>query len=335
MAKKRNSLYNSSKKNPNAYPKSKKILKEKITVAVVILIALISVLVTLLEKNGIINRGELLNNAGVVDSVKANDSNFTVYYLDAGQSDCSIIVCDDQVMMIDAGTYDQLGTIREALLSLNISTIDYMVITHQHDDHMGGAAGIIQNYDVKNIIMPKLSEVNMVTTYAYEELLTSISERNVNAIAAEPGYHFNIGTADIDIFSPSEQDKNINNMSVVLKVVFGNTSFLFQGDAEKKIENALLKTDYDLSADVIKVGHHGSKTSSTAKYIQAVAPKAAIISCGADNTYGHPHSETLETLKNAGVDVYTTSIIGNITAVSDGNKITITNEKTEDVKTYE
>lgn len=335
MAKRSNSLYNSGRKNPNAYPKSKKLLKEKITVAVVILIALVGGLVSLLENKGIINRGELLNSAGVVDSVKTSDSDFAVYYLDAGQSDCSIIMCDDRVMMIDAGTYDQLETIREALRSLNISTIDYMVITHQHDDHMGSAAAIIQNYDVKNIIMPRLSEVNMVTTYAYEELLTSISERNVNAIAAEPGYHFNIGAADIDIFSPSQQDKNINNMSVVLKVIFGNTSFLFQGDAEKKIENALLKTDYDLSADVIKVGHHGSKTSSTAKYIQAVAPKAAIISCGADNSYGHPHSETLETLENADVDVYITSFIGDITAVSDGNKITITSEKSEDMRTYE
>lgn len=335
MAKKRNSLYNSGKKNPNAYPKSRKILKERITIAVVIIIALIGGLISLLENKGIINRGELLNNTGVVDSVKTSDSDFAVYYLDAGQSDCSIIVCDDQVMMIDAGTYDQVENIREALLSLNISRIDYMVITHQHDDHMGGAATIIQNYDVKNIIMPRLSDVNMVTTYAYEELLTSISERNVNAIAAEPGYHFNIGTADIDIFSPSEQDKNINNMSVVLKVVFGNTSFLFQGDAEKKIENALLKTEYNLTADIIKVGHHGSKTSSTAKYIQAVSPKAAIISCGSDNSYGHPHTETLETLENADVDIYITSLIGNITAVSDGNKITITNEKTEDVRTYE
>ncbi|MCH5190792.1 MAG: MBL fold metallo-hydrolase [Oscillospiraceae bacterium] len=335
MANRGNSLYNSGKKNPNAYPKNKKLLKEKITVAVVIIIALIGCLVSLLENEGIINRGELLNDTGAVDSVKTSDSEFTVYYLDAGQSDCSIIICNDQVMMIDAGTYDQVENIREALLSLNISTIDYMIITHQHDDHMGGAAAIIQNYDVKNIIMPRLSEVNMVTTYAYEELLTSISDRSVNAIAAEPGYHFNVGTADVDIFSPSEQDKNINNMSVVLKVVFGNTSFLFQGDAEKKIENALLKTDYDFTADVIKVGHHGSKTSSTAKYIQAVDPKAAIISCGADNSYGHPHSETLETLENADVDIYITSLIGDITAVSDGNKITITNEKTEDVKTYE
>lgn len=335
MAKKRNPLYNASRKNPNAYPKSRKLLKEKIIVAFVALIILVGGFVSLLEKNGILSRGKLLNSAGVIDSVQTVDSDFAVYYLDAGQSDCTIVVCDGQVLMIDAGTYDQLETIREALMSLDISAIDYMVITHQHDDHMGSAAAIIQNYEVKNIIMPRLSEINMVTTYAYEELLTSISDRGVNAIAAEPGYHFNIGTADIDIFSPSQQDKNINNMSVVLKIVFGNTSFLFQGDAEKKIENALLKTDYDLSADVIKVGHHGSKTSSTAKYIQAVAPEAAIISCGADNSYGHPHSETLETLENADVDVYITSVIGDITAVSDGNKITITSEKSGETRTYE
>lgn len=174
--------------------------------------------------------------------------------------------------------------------------------------------------------MPKLSEINMVTTQAYEDLLTAVDEKNVNPIAATSGYTFSLGGSSVEIFSPSKQDKNLNNMSVVLKVTFGDTRFLFQGDAESKIENALLKSDFDLKADVLKVGHHGSNTSSTQKYLNAVSPEFAILSYGADNSYGHPHEEVLERLENSNISVYSTALNGIITVTSDGKNISVKTE---------
>lgn len=332
MAKK--PVYKTGKRNPNAYHDIRKI-KERAKLAGIIILILFCLLIALLSKLNIINLGGLLNRTDIIDTVNKTESAFAVYYLDVGQGDCSIITSGEQTMIIDASTYAQVDKIEAALKSLNIQTVDYFVITHQHDDHIGSAAWIVNNHNVKNVIMPKLSEENMVTTAAYEELLNAIAENDVKAIAAEPGLHFTLGEATVNIFAPIEQEKNLNNMSVVLKVIYGKTSFLFQGDAEKKIENALLRSDCDLSADIIKVGHHGSNTSSGDKYIKAVAPKAAVMSCGAGNDYKHPHIETLETLDKYGTDKYITYMSGDITAVSDGKTIKISTEKSDEVKIYE
>lgn len=334
MAKRKKPVYKTGRKNPNAYRDYRRIYDRLILLAIVLVILLFGIITTL-EKFNIISWGELLNKFSVIDTVSQTDSDFTIRYLNAGQSDCTIITCGDQTMLIDTGTYNQIDTIASALKSLNITKIDYLVITHQHDDHMGCATRILKDYDVKNIIMPKLSEINMVTTVSYEELLNTISEKEVRAIAAEPGLKFNVGEATVNFYSPLSQDKNLNNMSSVFKVVYGETSFLFQGDAEKKVEKALIKEGYDLTADIIKVGHHGSNTSSTEKYIKAVSPKAAIISCGAGNEYGHPHSETIETLNQNGVDIFVTMLLGDITVTSDGKTINITTSKSDEVKTYE
>lgn len=332
MAKK--PVYKTGKRNPNAYHDIRKI-KERAKLAGIIILILFCLLIALLSKLNIINLGGLLNRTDIIDTVNKTESAFAVYYLDVGQGDCSIITSGEQTMIIDASTYAQVDKIEAALKSLNIQTVDYFVITHQHDDHIGSAAWIVNNHNVKNVIMPKLSEENMVTTAAYEELLNAIAENDVKAIAAEPGLHFTLGEATVNIFAPIEQEKNLNNMSVVLKVIYGKTSFLFQGDAEKKIENALLRSDCDLSADIIKVGHHGSNTSSGDKYIKAVAPKAAVMSCGAGNDYKHPHIEALETLDKYGTDKYITYMSGDITAVSDGKTIKISTEKSDEVKIYE
>lgn len=281
MANKR--VYKSGKSNPNAYaPRGN--TKKFITISIILLAVIFAFTVEFLDKK---NGGAWKNtykNLGLIDNYsEMPESELAVYFLDVDQSDCSILMNSGQVLMIDTGTPDQITKIREALQSLGISKIDYLIITHQHDDHMGGAADIIKNYEVSNIIMPKLSKVNMVTTKAYENLLNTIKERQVHAIAAEPNLTFYLGNAECTVLAPLSQDENLNNMSAVTKVTFGSTSFIFQGDAEKKVETALLSNGADVSADVIKVGHHGSKTSSSKKYIEAVSPKVAIISCGVQN----------------------------------------------------
>lgn len=328
MAEKK-SIYKKGKRNPNGYYSNKRKRKEKVIIIIAIIIFISSLIMGFLDMSGIFSWSDLKNTTGALDGPVNPDSNFSVYYLDVGQGDCTIIKSNDSVMMIDTSTSEQINDIREVLLSLSIEKIDYLVITHQHEDHMGCASEIIKHYEVSNIIMPKLSTINMVTTNSYETLLQTIANRKVNAIPATVGDSFMLGEASVQIFSPLEQDEDLNNMSVVLKVIYGETSFIFQGDAEKTIEKQLLNSDFDLTADVIKLGHHGSNTSSTDKYLKAVNPKYAMISCGADNSYGHPHQEVLDRLKKNNIDYFITVQTGDITVTSDGKNINVETQKKE------
>ncbi|MDE5994249.1 MAG: MBL fold metallo-hydrolase [Oscillospiraceae bacterium] len=332
MADKR--VYKSGKNNPNAYlPKGN--IKRFITVSIILLVIIFTFTVEYLDKKNGDAWKNTYKNTGVIENYPdAAASELSVYFLDVDQSDCSIVMNSGKVLMIDTGTPDQTVKIREALQSLGITKIDYLLITHQHDDHMGGAVTVLENYEVSNIIMPKLSQENMVTTRAYEALLNTIKEKQVHAIAAEPNLTFNLENAKCTVLAPLSQDKNLNNMSAVTKITFGSTSFLFQGDAEKKVESAILSSGVDVSADVIKVGHHGSKTSSSKSYINAVSPKVAIISCGMQNSYGHPHEVTLETLQKAGIDTYITYQYKTLCVKSDGKTITVL-DSSEVIKTYE
>lgn len=334
MAEKK-SIYRKGKRNPNGYYSNKRKRKEKITIIIALVLFIFSLVMSFLDKNDIFTWNDLNNTTGALNGPVNPDSSFSIYYLDVGQGDCTIIKSNDNVMMIDTSTKNHTLDIQEALKSLSIEKIDYLVITHQHDDHMGSAKDIIDKYEVANIIMPKLSDINMVTTTGYENLLKSIANRNVNAIPATVGESFKLGDATVQIFSPSQQDEDLNNMSVVLKVVYGETSFIFQGDAEKTVEKQLLNSDFDLNADVIKLGHHGSNTSSTEKYLKAVNPQYAIISCGADNSYGHPHDEVIDRLKNNNISFFVTAQTGDVTVTSDGKNIDIQTKNKEWLPIYE
>lgn len=334
MAEKK-SIYKSGKRNPNGYYSTKNRRKERMAIIIASILICFSLIMSCLDHMGIFTWSELNNSIGMTDGPVNPDNNFSVYYLDVGQGDCTIIKSNDSVMMIDTSTENRNDDISEALMTLSIDTIDYLVITHQHDDHMGSATAIIEKYNVKNVIMPKLTEINMVTTNTYETLLKAIANNKINAIPATVGESFSLGDATVNILSPIEQDEDLNNMSVVLKVVYGETSFLFQGDAEKTIEKQLLASNFDISADVLKLGHHGSNTSSTDKYIQAVEPQIAIISCGADNSYGHPHKEIIDRLKKYNIDFYITAQTGDITITSDGKNIDVKTQKEEWLPIYE
>lgn len=330
----RKSIYKDGKRNKNGYKFNKRKLKEQITLILIVVGIAFSLGITILEKLDIVDWTDIKTSTNGIDGTHLKEDDFAIYYLDVGQSDCTIIKSGNMTMMIDAGTGDQISNIKESIKSLKIETIDYLILTHPHEDHIGGAKDVIEYCTIKNIVMPRLSAENMVTTNVYENLLEAISEHNINAIPAEPGLKFSLNNANVQIFAPLEQDENLNNMSIVLKVIYGETSFMFQGDAEKKVENALLKTDNDFSADVLKVGHHGSNTSSVNKYLKAVSPKVAIISCGIDNDYGHPHDEVLERIDANNIDSYITALNGDITVVSDGNSITVTTEDGKEI-TYD
>ena len=326
MTEREKQIYKSGRKNPNGYKKTAFIFKIKYNkkiLAIVILTLIFCIFINIILGFNLISLNDLYCKLGVIDGIEKQDSDFAVYYLDVGQSDCSIIICEDKVMMIDTGTKSRNIKIRESLLALGIDKIDYLVITHPHDDHMGNAADIIKKYSVENIIMPKIAKENQVNTLTYNDLINSIAKYNVNPLTVNAGDKINFESANIDFLTPFKQNDNLNNMSIVLKVNYGETSFLFQGDAEESIENQLLNRDIDISADVIKVGHHGSNTSSVDKYLSKVNPSVAVVSCGADNTFKHPNKQTIDTLEERDVQTYITAYDGNIIITSDGKYIDV------------
>lgn len=284
-------------------------------------------LISILDVFGIFTWNKLFTLVGAVDGVKSVNSNFAVYYLDVGQSDCTIIKCDDEILLIDTGTVNQISTIRKSLYTLEIDKIDYMIVTHQHDDHMSGAEELIKYYDVNNIMMPKLSDINYVDSLTYKNLINAICEYEINPIGLVSGYSFNLGSALVEVLAPIKQDKDLNNMSAVIKITYGDTSFIFQGDSEQKVEKQLINLGYDLSADVIKIGHHGSKTSTYDDYLNEVNPDIAVISCAPDNNFGHPSYSVVDKLEDKDITTYSTSLHGNITISSDGKNITVFTEK--------
>lgn len=327
MTKKEEQLYKSGRKNPNGYnikiPIILRIRYSKKIVAVVIFVIIFSLIYNILISFNVLSVNDIYSKIDVMNGVERQDAEFTVYYLDVGQSDCTIITCDDMTMVIDTGSKFRNIEIKSALFTLGIKQIDYLVITHPHDDHMSNASEIIENYDVKNILMPKISADNQVDSPIYSTLINTIAKYDVNPLSVTSGDNFQLGNASVQVVAPIKQNKNLNNMSLVLKISYGETAFLFQGDVEKTVENDVLSNDIDISADVIKIGHHGSNTSTGEKYLENVGPDYAVVSCGPDNNFKHPNKQTIDTLDSKNIKTFITAYHGNIIMTSDGKNIDV------------
>ena len=250
-----------------------------------------------------------------------SEAPFTVAFIDVGQGDSALIKCGDETMLIDAGTYSERLKVISYLNSAGITSLDYCVATHPHSDHIGGMDEVIYNFDVDTLVYP-LCETDSAS---WNYVLDACDERGVSYYNPQPEDSFYLGDALVTVLSPSADADydNLNNYSIVLKVDYKNTSFLFTGDAETEVEYELLEKGYDITADVLKCGHHGSSTSSSSKFINAVNPAVTVISCGKDNDYGHPHRETISTLSHRQIEIYRTDILSTITASSDGETITL------------
>ena len=227
-------------------------------------------------------------------------------------------------MLIDAGTNASTGTLLNDIKGLGISRFDVVVATHPHEDHIGGMDAVINQFGICQVYMPNVT----TSTNTFKDVLTAIKNKGLTVTAPTPGTSFYLGDAQCTILAPNSQTyDDLNNYSIVIKVVFGNTSFLFTGDAQVQSEQEMLSKGYDLKSDVLKVGHHGSDTATSSGFLKAVAPKYAVISVGAGNDYGHPHQITLDKLATAGVRVYRTDLNGTITIASDGSVLTVSTAK--------
>ena len=263
------------------------------------------------------------NNQNQNDYINTNNDLLKVHYLDVGQGDSIFIeLPNNETMLIDAAESYQSENIINYLKNLNYQKIDYVIGTHPHTDHIGGLKDIINTFEIGKIYMPKV----VSTTKTYESLLMTIKDKNLKINTAKAGTSIiDIDTLKINILAPNNSTyTELNNYSAVTKITYGTTKFLFMGDAEKLSENEIKE---DVTADVIKIGHHGSNTSSSINFIKKVNAKYGIISVGLNNKYNLPKEETITNWENSGTKIYLTSINGTITAISDGTNIKIESEK--------
>lgn len=253
-------------------------------------------------------------------NVSQNDY-VSVHFIDVSQGDCQLIeLPEGKTMLIDAGDNGTEDRIIDYIESLGIKKIDYLVATHPHADHIGGMAEVIANFDIGEIYMPKIQN----NTKTFEDMLDVIGEKNLTITSAESGkVLFDYSGVRAEILSPKKGEtyEEMNNYSAVLMLQCGDKRFLFMGDAEKDVEEEILKKDLD--ADVLKVGHHGSTTSSSKKFLEQVSPEYAVISCGEGNDYGHPHKETINNLKKIAKEILRTDKSGTIVMRCDGRNIEI------------
>lgn len=254
-----------------------------------------------------------------------------VYFLDVGQGDSQLIRVPEKDgwwnMLIDTGEYAYADGLTDSLRALGVERIDALVNTHQHTDHMGCMARIVQRFDIGAVYMPELPETQVPTTSAYTALLQRLEEKNLTAVPLCEGTVIDCpDTVKLTVVAsdPNANWTGLNNYSGVIRLVWGSTSFLFTGDAEKESEQVMLYSGNELKADVLKVGHHGSSTSSSSGFLDAVDPQYAVISCGRDNPYGHPHRETRAALSERNIKTYRTDEDGTILAESDGSTVSFT-----------
>ena len=255
----------------------------------------------------------------------------TVTFLDVGQGDAAVLQCGGQSMMIDGGKAKASSYIYSWLKKNQISHLDVMVATHTDADHIGGLSGALNYAKVGTAYCP----VTSGTTKTFQSFVKYLKKQGKSITVPKAGDEFSLGGAQVRILGPTDPQAEGNNSSIVLKVTFGDTSFLFTGDAEREEEQELLESGYDLESTVLKVGHHGSDTSTSYLFLRTVNPQYAVISVGADNTYGHPTEAVLSRLRDADVKTYRTDLQGTITAVSDGKKVTFQTERNAEGNTLD
>lgn len=260
------------------------------------------------------------------DKEPADNPDTQVHFVDVGQGDGSLIISDGEAMVIDTGERDETDRFLKYLEEQGVTKLKYLIITHPHTDHMGEAADILSAIPTDNIIMPKITGDQVPTNSTYKKFLQTVQKLGMK-ITASSDATYELGSIQFETFTTKEKHSDLNNYSTLVKVVDGENSFLFTGDCEHEEESEMLEQGFDLSANVLSVGHHGSAYSSTEEFLEAVNPQYAIVSCGKNNSYGHPHEETVERLQRYTKNYYTTPENGSIVFLSDGKGLTVQTEK--------
>lgn len=296
---------------------TKKKKKQKLPKGISILLIIIAIFYSLYEK-------DIDKTFGLpaTETFKETENTLDITYLDVGQADSILIQNEGHNMLIDAGNNEDGPLLVKYFKEQNITKFDYLITTHPHEDHIGGIDDIINNFDIEKIYMPDVT----TTTKTFLDVLEAIEKKNMTYDVPNINQNFTLGNTLFQVIYTGNDKKNLNNSSIILKATFKNTSYLFTGDATSEVEKKILNKD--IQATVLKVGHHGSKYSTTTDFLNKVNPKYAIISVGKNNSYNHPNQVTINKLEKKNIEIHRTDQEGSIFLKSDGKTINITSKKT-------
>lgn len=304
--------------------------KKKIIAAVaaaVLIFCLVIELGQLVPSLGIPGWDELFANADLSSTPVTPEGELQVYFIDVGNADSILIRQGEVNALIDAGERGDGDDVLAYLSQQGVKKLDLVIATHPHADHIGGMTDVINGLAIDKFVMSFMPEDETPTTATYLDMLEALDNKSVPVEEAKPGTVYTLGTAQLTVLAPLSESDEANNISVVTRLTFGERSFLFMGDAETDVEGELLTSGRPLSADVIKVGHHGSNTSSSQAFLSKVDPDFAIVPCGKGNSYGHPHDEVLTRLDKMDVEVYRADVHGHVAIATDGKNLTISTQK--------
>ncbi|MBP2024071.1 competence protein ComEC [Clostridium punense] len=253
------------------------------------------------------------------DNSKINRTDLVVHFIDVGQGDCILVQARDKNLLIDSGSNSSSKKVIHYIKKLKIKKIDYVIATHPHEDHIGAMDDILKNFEIEAFYAPKVTS----SAKDFTNLVKELANQNKKISILKSGMHIKIySDINLEVLSPKKDTyENINNYSPVMQLNFNEINFLFTGDSEKVIEEELLLNHINLSSQVIKVGHHGSKTSTSVDFLNKVNPMYAVISCGLGNDYGHPDSNVIKLLKEKDIKIFRTDKDGNILLYSDGKTL--------------
>ncbi len=258
------------------------------------------------------------------NSLSLKSYEFSVSFIDVNQGDCELIVCEDIAILVDGGESEEAADVLQYLNDNGVSELDYYILSHPHSDHIGASAQIIDSVKCDYVVMTDFSENNIPTTRCFEDMLDACEENGVEIITVGAGDVINADKLELKFYAPFFESEDYNDMSLVFTASYMNSTVLFTGDTGVSVERDILEEYPDISADVIKIAHHGSSSSSCREFIEAVSPDYAVISCGSDNKYGHPHKETTALLNYLGIEYKRTDNSGTVIYCGDGNNMIFT-----------
>ena len=256
-------------------------------------------------------------------------SEFQIWFIDVGQADAALIVCDGKTMLIDGGNSADSNLMYSFLQNKGLSKLDYVIGTHAHEDHIGGLSGALYYAEPETVYCATTS----YSSNAFQNFANNVKKYGKSIEIPSVGTQFNLGSAICTVLAVNTTS-DLNNSSIVIRIVYGSTSFLFTGDAEREVEDAMMNRGVPLQSTVLKVGHHGSYTSTGYAFLRNVMPQYAVISCGKANDYGHPHEEVLSRLKDAEVQLFRTDLQGTIMCTSDGETVTFSVSSNENADVF-
>ena len=253
----------------------------------------------------------------------AEGSSFSVNFIDVGQALSILVTCDGQSMLYDGGNVADGSLVVSYLESAGVTRLEYVICSHAHEDHVGGLAAVLAKFPAGHVYAP----VTQNDTQCFQDFVKYTQQQGLNVEIPAVGTSWQLGSATVQVLGPVAQYDDTNDTSLVLRIDYGQTSFLLTGDMEQKAESDLVNSGANLDVDVLQVGHHGSETSTGYVFLNSALPEVGVISVGEGNSYGHPSENTLSRLRDAGVDVWRTDLAGTVTITSDGTNYTVSSEK--------